>query len=199
MAQQYQRSAVRRQQIADAALEVIAELGLRGFTTQAVAARVGITDGTIFRHFKDKQEIVLAAMNRLEDVMFSEPLPADSDPALRLEKFFRRRAALLGGMAPMGRLMFSEQLAHAAGEAGREKLRNWRQRNLAFVGSCLTELADEGRLRPKLAPRELTRIVQGLLLTFSFERMLADTILPDLDKRIDQSWHTLRALLVDTQ
>ena len=58
MAQQYQRSAVRRQQIADAALEVIAELGLRGFTTQAVAARVGITDGTIFRHFKDKQEIV---------------------------------------------------------------------------------------------------------------------------------------------
>ena len=49
MAQQYQRSAVRRQQIADAALEVIAELGLRGFTTQAVAARVGITGGTIFR------------------------------------------------------------------------------------------------------------------------------------------------------
>jgi hypothetical protein len=29
--------------------------------------------------------------------------------------------------------------------------------------------------------------------------MLAETILPDLDKRIDQSWQTLRALLVDTQ
>jgi AcrR family transcriptional regulator len=199
MTQQYERSAVRRQQIADAALEVIAELGLRGFTTQAVAARVGITDGTIFRHFKDKQEIVLAAMDRLEDVMFSEPLPADSDPVVRLEKFFRSRAALLGGMAPMGRLMFSEQLAHAAGEAGREKLRNWRQRNLAFVGGCLTELADEGRLQTDMAPRELIRVVQGLLLTFSFERMLAETILPDLDKRIDQSWQTLRALLVDTQ
>ncbi len=199
MAQQYERRAVRRQQIADAALEVIAELGLRGFTTQAVAARVGITDGTIFRHFKDKKEIVLAAMDRLEDVMFSEPLPADSDPVVRLEKFFRGRAALLGGMAPMGRLMFSEQLAHAAGEAGREKLRNWRQRNLAFVGNCLTELADEGRLRPNMAPRELTRVVQGLLLTFSFERMLAEAILPDLDELIDRSWQTLLALLVDTQ
>jgi AcrR family transcriptional regulator len=199
MAQQYERSAVRRRQIADAALEVIAELGLRGFTTQAVATRVGITDGTIFRHFKNKQEIVLAAMDQLEDVMFSEPLPTDSDPVVRLEEFFRSRAALLGGMAPMGRLMFSEQLVHAAGGAGREKLRTWRQRNLAFVGSCLTELADEGRLQPGMAPRELTRVVQGLLLTFSFERMLAETILPDLDKRIDQSWQTLRALLVDRQ
>jgi hypothetical protein len=102
-------------------------------------------------------------------------------------------------MAPMGRLMFSEQLAHAAGEAGREKLRYWRQRNVAFVGNCLTELADDGRLRSNLAPRELTRVVQGLLLTFSFERMLAEAILPDLDERIDRSWQTLCALLVDTQ
>ena len=199
MAQQYERSAVRRKQIAVAPQGVNAELGQRGVKNHAVGAPGGITDGTIFRHFKDKQEIVLAAMDRLEDVMFSEPLPADSDPVVRLEEFFRSRAALLGGMAPMGRLMFSEQLAHAAGETGREKLRNWRQRNLAFVGSCLTELADEGRLQPDLAPRELTRVVQGLLLTFSFERMLAETILPDLDKRIDQSWQTLRALLVDRQ
>ena len=196
MAQQYESREDRVRQIAEAALVVIAESGLRRFTTKAIAEKVGITDGTIFRHFNNKEEIVLAAMDQLEDKMFAEGFPADPDPLQRLELFFRARAALLAGEAPMGRLMFSEQLVHAAGDAGREKLRAWRERNMAFVSSCLQELEAAGRLHPGARAAQLQVLVQGVLLTFPFERMVSGEESPDLPKRIDDCWETLARSLV---
>ena len=196
MAQQYENREDRVRQIAEAALAVIAESGLRRFTTKAIAEKVGITDGTIFRHFNNKEEIVIAAMDQLETKMFAAGFPEDPDPLKRLELFFRARAALLAGEAPMGRLMFSEQLVHAAGEAGREKLSSWRQRNMAFVAACLQELEAAGRLRSDVRAAQLGVLVQGVLLTFPFERMVSGEESPDLPKRIDDCWDTLARLLV---
>jgi len=183
-------------QIAEAALVVIAESGLRRFTTKAIAEKVGIADGTIFHHFNNMEEIVLAAMDQLEDKMFAGGFPADPDPLRRLELFFRARAALLAGEAPMGRLMFSEQLVHAAGEAGREKLNSWRERNMAFVATCLQDLEAAGRLGPGLRASQLGVLVQGVLLTFPFERMVGGEESPDLPKRIADAWETLARLLI---
>lgn len=199
MSKQYERTAVRRQQIADAALAILSESGLRRFTTQAIAARVGIADGTIFRHFKNKQEIVIAAMNRLEELMFAEPELKDADPLVRLEAFFRKRARLLGGDTPMCRLMFSEQFLHAAGDLARTKLLEWRKRNLGIVRVCFEDLAATGRAPPGLTPEALVPVLQGMLLTFSLNRMLADSTPPELDEQIDRCWQTLRTLLIPRQ
>jgi hypothetical protein len=38
-----------------------------------------------------------------------------------------------------------------------------------------------------------------MLRQIVYDRRLEETLQPDIDKRIDQSWHTLRALLVDRQ
>ncbi len=180
MAKQYLQGAQRSEQIADAALAVIAESGLRGFTTKAIAEHVGISDGAIFKHFKSKSEIVLAAMERLEQRMFKDGFPTASDPLERLEAFFLRRATLLGGADPIGRLMFSEQLVHAAGVRGREKLNAWRQKNMQFVVGCMNELKGAGRLRVKITPAQAARLFQGLLLTFAFERLVAKSDRSDL-------------------
>ena len=195
MASSYQKRDARVRQIAGAALELIAESGLRRFTTRAIAEKVGITDGTIFRHFKSKDEIVLAAMELLEEKMEMDAFPSDEDALVRLEKFFRRRAALLGGQSSMGRLMFSEQLVHAAGEAGRAKLGAWRQRNRAFVLSCLQELETQERLPKGTEAQGVLVILQGTLLTFAFERVLQDRQRPDLETQIQHSWQTLARLL----
>jgi len=199
MGKRYERTEVRRQQIADAALAILSEGGLRSFTTQAIADRVGIADGTIFRHFKNKQEIVLAAMSRLEELMFAETELKDADPLLRLEAFFRTQARLLGGDTPMCRLMFSEQFLHAAGDLARTKLLGWRQRNLGMVRVCFEELAADDRTPPGLTPEALVPVLQGMLLTFSLNRMLADSTPPDLDEQIDRCWQTLHALLIPRQ
>ena len=86
----------RRRQIADAALKVIAERGLGRFTIQAIAAEIGVTDATLFRHFASKEDIVLAALDRVEERLFEGFPPEDADPLVRLERFFRFRASLVG-------------------------------------------------------------------------------------------------------
>lgn len=49
----------RQQEIMDAALKVFAKKGFNGATTKEIAAEAGIAEGTIFRYFKTKKDILL--------------------------------------------------------------------------------------------------------------------------------------------
>lgn len=159
-----QPTEARRQQIADAALKVIAEQGLGRFTTQAIAAEVGITDGTLFRHFASKEDIVLAALDRVEARLFEGFPPDDADPLVRLESFFRFRAALVGENPVIARLAFSEELPHAAGERGARQVQGWKDRSLDFVVACVEQAAEEGRIPRGLPAREVGVMVLGTLI-----------------------------------
>src|ERR1043165_4543567 len=55
---------VRREEILDAALEVFAEKGLHGASTEEVARRAGISQPYVFRLFGTKKELSLAAVAR---------------------------------------------------------------------------------------------------------------------------------------
>jgi len=43
-------------------IEVISEQGLQGLTTREVAKRQGISESTIFKHYKSKNELILAVL-----------------------------------------------------------------------------------------------------------------------------------------
>ena len=154
----------RRRQIADAALKVIAERGLGRFTTQAIAAEIGVSDGMIFRHFASKEDIVLAALDRVEERLFEGFPPEDPDPLVRLERFFRFRASLVGANPVIARLAFSEELPHAAGPRGAQQVESWKQRSLDFIVSCMDEAAAQGRIPRGLPVREVGVMVLGTLI-----------------------------------
>ena len=154
----------RRRQIADAALKVIAERGLGRFTTQAIAAEIGVTDATLFRHFASKEDIVLAALDRVEERLFEGFPPEDADPLVRLERFFRFRASLVGANPVIARLAFSEELPHAAGPRGEQQVESWKQRSLDFIVSCVDEAAVQGRIPRGLPVREVGVMVLGTLI-----------------------------------
>ncbi len=195
MAKEYERTDVRRRQIAEAALDVIAERGLGCFTAKAVADRVGIADGSIFRHFASKREIVLAAIDRVEEALFPIPDSPDADPLSRLEFFFRHRAAVVGAGGAVGRLVFSNELAHAAGEEGKDRIRSWRRRSLEFVRGRVGELYELGRLRQGISSEEAARVIQGSLLALMHERSLSNAAPPDLEEQITETWAMLCRLL----
>lgn len=154
----------RRRQIADAALKIIAERGLGRFTTQAIAAEIGVSDGMIFRHFASKEDIVLAALDRVEERLFEGFPPEDADPLVRLERFFRFRASLVGANPVIARLAFSEELPHAAGPRGAQQVESWKQRSLDFIVSCVDEAAAQGRIPRGLPVREVGVMVLGTLI-----------------------------------
>lgn len=180
----------RRQQIADAALKVIAERGLGRFTTQAIAAEVGITDGTLFRHFANKEEIVLAALDRVEELLFEGFPPDDPDPLQRLQRFFRQRAALVAENPVIASLAFSEQLPLAAGERGARQVEGWKQRSFEFIVACIEEAEAMGRLPRRLPAREVAVVVFGTLMALArFGGLVGGAA--------DRAWAVIERLLHD--
>lgn len=180
----------RRVQIADAALKVIAEQGLGRFTTQAIAAEVGVTDGTLFRHFGSKEEIVHAALDRVEARLFEGFPPEDPDPLVRLERFFRFRAALVAANPVIARLAFSEELPHAAGERGAAQVKHWKDRSLDFVVGCVEEAAEQGRIPQGLPTREVGVLILGTLLALVRFGELASGA-----STVDRAWSAVRRVL----
>ena len=56
----------RREMILDAAVPLIVEYG-QNVTTKQIADAAGIAEGTVFRAFADKQELLAAAVRRFMD------------------------------------------------------------------------------------------------------------------------------------
>lgn len=65
----------RKESIVLTAIDIMSELGIQGLTTREIATRQGISEGTIFRHFKNKNEIILAVLEQFsqydKDIMDS--------------------------------------------------------------------------------------------------------------------------------
>jgi AcrR family transcriptional regulator len=53
---------VRRQEIVDAAVQLIGDYGIRGTTVSRIAATVGISRGALYRHFANREAVLEAAL-----------------------------------------------------------------------------------------------------------------------------------------
>lgn len=195
MPRHYEDSETRRRQVAQAALQTIAEEGVAQFTTRAVAKRVGISEGTLFRHFGNKQEVALEAMALLE-MEIDGGLVETGDPMGDLEGFFRHRAALVGAEGSVGRLIFSDTLVHLAGEDGRLTLNRWRTKSVGYLNVRLQAMEQAGRLNPGLDLAGVNTLFQGVLLTFAMQASLGRAgSASELQKRIDRGWNSLLVTL----
>ena len=182
---------VRRAEIADAALRIIAEQGARRFTARALANEVGVTDGALFRHFPNMDAIVDAVVERMETMLFSIALPADADPIDRLGVFFRRRVAVIVAHPHLARLLFSDQLAQLGGAARAKRMTGFKRRTREYIESCLAEAAEKGLLGDRLGPREGALLVQGAV--FAFGHLGGSRA--DVKRMTTNVWSALESLL----
>ena len=195
MPRHYKDTETRRRQVAEAALRTIAEDGVAHFTSKAVAARVGISDGTLFRHFGNKEEIVLEAMHLLE-IELEAGLLDTGDALEDLEGFFRHRAAFVGEQGSVGRLIFSDELLHLAGDEGSRVVEGWRRSSVGFLIDRLGRLCGQGHLRRDLDVPAMSMLVQGVLLTFAMQASLGRAgSREEVLQRVDHAWETLRTIL----
>ena len=171
MPRHYEDNETRRRQVAEATLQTIAEDGVAGFTTRAVATRVGISDGTLFRHFGSKQDIVLEAMDLLE-AGIRDGLVSTGDASGDLEAFFRHRASFVGAQGSVGRLIFSDELLHLAGAEGHQRVERWRSLSVGYLLERLGVLKTTGRLRADLdIPATWERRLRWFVITPDWHRV----------------------------
>ncbi len=158
----------RRGEIANAAIKIIGDQGLRDFTMQRLADEVGIKDGSIFRHFKDKQAILTAVMERIEEILAAVSPREIVHPLERLEAFLTARMRAIGAQPGLLSIVFSDQLAHAMGEEGQRRVAALRNRGRGFVRGCLEEAVAKGCVDPALDIETLTLLINGMVMSLLF-------------------------------
>lgn len=161
VAQKRLPSAERRAQIADAALAILSTQDARTLTAKEIGRRIGITDGAVFRHFATKEEIIDAAIDRLESAL--QRPPRGGDPLERLGLFFVERAIRVRAKPEIVGLAFNDRLAEVAGEAGARRVRQLVGRSVAFVRRCIRDAQDRGGLDENVDPNLYTALVTGAL------------------------------------
>ena len=182
----------RRREIADAALRVIADHGLGRFTAVAMAREVGLTDAALFRHFPSKEAIVLAAIDRVGELLFEGFPPQGRDPVERLGTFFRQRVAVIRAHPGIARIFATQELSHAAPAAGVERLAEFRSRSTGFVRACIAEAARRDLLASGLGVEEASLVVLGALLALAHSGAVPAGDVGDLPERV---WCTLETFL----
>jgi AcrR family transcriptional regulator len=183
----------RRKEIADAAIKIIGERGLRECTAARIAEEVGIKDGTIFRHFKDKNEIILAALGRLQELIVTVPRTG-AGPLERLRDFVTSRLHAVSVDPGLQSLLFSDQISHALGADGPRQVAALRNRGRAFVRTCLREAVDAGLVRRDLDVDATMLIITGIVMSvlFASKDGALDAPVPEIEDRI---WRSLAPLM----
>lgn len=89
----------RREEILDRAIELIRENGLAGLTMKKVAERVGFTEPAIYRHFPNKQALLLGVADRLGSLFLGPVREIDArtdlSPLERIERMVGHHIGLI--------------------------------------------------------------------------------------------------------
>jgi AcrR family transcriptional regulator len=104
-------SGERQEEIVAAVLALARERGPDAITTQAIAERIGVTQGAVFRHFPDKDAIWLAVFAWVRASLlglFDTALDAKASPLANLERVFHAHVGLVATTPGLPRVLFHE-------------------------------------------------------------------------------------------
>ncbi|HOW70760.1 MAG TPA: TetR/AcrR family transcriptional regulator [Phycisphaerae bacterium] len=144
------KAADRRKQLLDSAARCFAEHGYRGTTTAMIAAKAGISEPIIYRHFKTKHDLFIALIEKVADEVFDNWQKATRNAKSPLEKLqvlmYQNPATFDPRTAGVYRLLF-----HASTETSepaiQQAIRDHYDRYVRSLASVMAEAQKSGLIR----------------------------------------------------
>lgn len=185
----------KEQKILEAAVKVFSEKGFSASTTSEIAKNAGIAEGTIFRYFKTKKDILrgilIQTINLISSKFVMDPIEkifADStakDLRTVLKEVILDRFKLFDAIFPMARIILTEALYH---EDVREALyQNIISKALALFKEFHSKMVEKGMMRDDIKSEILFRnILSSIAALIAQKKFFADKLeIADLDKELD--------------
>jgi len=174
----------RRAATVEAAVDLAAEQNPSNITTAAIAQRMGLTQGALFRHFPSKDAILGAVMSWVAERLLArvdEAAEGATSPVAALEAVFMTHIEFVSGHPGVPRMLFGE--LQRPGETLPKRMA---QTLIRHYGERLRRLLEAGKARselhadldPDAAATLFIGTIQGLvmqsLLAGDVARMRAD-------------------------
>lgn len=186
-----------RQRLLRAALELYTTIGFRATTTPAIAARAGVAEGTIYRHFSGKEHLlneVYRSAQRAGATLVREFGGERSLAATeRLRQVGRRILDVAVEDPSLTRMLLRSREEQHLDERSREASREFK----GAVQEIVAGGRSDGQVRQ--GPPELWTDVWLALLAFAAERLSAKEWEPDSDYvglTLDAAWDAIAAASV---
>lgn len=185
---------IRRDQIAQAALQLIATKGLRALSVAAVARQVGLVPSAIYRHFASKDQLLDAMLEHLGQRLLSNVhLAAEEtdDPVERLHRLLTRHVRLIRENQAVPRVIFSEGVYGDRPER-RARLQGIITRYIDHIAQFVLEGQRAGRIRRDLDPHVAAVTFLGLILPPAVLWQLSEGKF-DVTRQSERGWRIFRS------
>lgn len=183
----------RREQIIEGATWVFARKGFSRATTREVARAAGVSEGTIFNYFENKDALLMAILERLNETQrraedFEEGM--DTDFRGFLTEYLRQRMSLMWENREVFRVLLSEMLVNA--ELRERYLRRVVEPTMGIAEENFRLRMEQGEVREIDAPLAM-RSVAGTVLGVLVLGLLGDE---EIGSRMDEVSDVLAGLLI---
>jgi AcrR family transcriptional regulator len=160
-----------RQRLLRAGLELFTTIGFRATTTPEIAARAGVAEGTIYRHFSGKEDLLIAAYHEAQrwglGLIKGEESEQTLMPRDRLQGVARRLVGAGDTDPAMTRMLLRRRDEHYLDDGARAAAREFRESLQQIVASGKSD----GIVRS--GPADLWAAVWLALVAFAAERVSA--------------------------
>ncbi|MGI6459835.1 MAG: TetR/AcrR family transcriptional regulator [Candidatus Hydrogenedentales bacterium] len=180
---------LRQEQILAAALEIVSAKGLKGLNMGAVARRVGIVPSALYRHFRDKEQILDGLLGLIEARLLAHVQAARQEaacPLTALEVLLKRHVGLIRENAGIPLVVFSEEV-YGANSQRKSRVYEILTRYLKQVEDLFAQAQRAGLVSPDLAPGDLSVMFLGLIQPAAILWHVSDGGF-DVTRVTDRSW-----------
>ena len=161
-----------RDVILDAAAGVMRERGLANVTTRQIAAAAGFSEATLYKHFADKIELMLAVLQErstgFTELAAALARPAGDDLEQRLTAVARAAIVFYTDNFPMLASIFSDRTILAAHTDGLRKHGLGPHKVNETIADYLRAEADAGRIKPDADLYAAAGLLTGACLQHAF-------------------------------
>ncbi|HDP99905.1 MAG TPA: TetR/AcrR family transcriptional regulator [bacterium] len=107
-------SGERREQIITEAIQIIHETGFSSLSIRELASRVGISEPAIYRHFKNKDDIIMGILNKMQEFgeLIQQKLISVEGELEKIRQLFLLQLAYFEENQAMTTIMLSEEVFH---------------------------------------------------------------------------------------
>jgi AcrR family transcriptional regulator len=190
------KTEIRQEQIAQAALALIARKGVAGLSVAGVAKEVGVVPSGIYRHYRSKDEILDVVLDLISERLLGNVQAVRvevSDPLDRLHRLLLRHLELIRTHAGIPRVVLSEEIF--AGQPKR-RLKVYRiiSSYLNEVAILVREVQASGRAQPDVSPDAAAVMFLGLIQPAAILWLMSDGKF-DIDQHAEHAWQLFSIML----
>lgn len=154
---------VRQREILEASLHLISKGGIQALTTKNLAAALGLSEPALYRHFRNKRDILLALLGFFkagQTAMYARVAEAESSPSLALERMIGEVFRNFSAHPAMATVIFAEGMFQNDPRLSKVLFSILEDRQRQFA-ALIAEGQARGEIRRDLEEGQLALIAMG--------------------------------------